>query len=259
MRIKIFTICVILFISGCSTSPTKNSNPNFLVDLKNGNITLSGGDCGFSWGYNNSSYLYNLAQENWEELALQMHSHGCTQDVAYYFLARSAEGLGFKEAAKKYYRISIANSKIGNHFYTCSAVFDMNCYGFSFPKDSLVRLNALNTSKFKNMPAVLEVVENDNTVRLNGVIKGISGEKSDDFTFHNNSGIKVCSGKFSLNRSKTKGRLSINCFNGKFSGSGKILSIYYNQSRGEFTGACEISSNKAKIKMLFGPNIKEVE
>ena len=236
-------------------TPTKHTDPNFIDNLKEGRVILSGGSCGFTWGANNQDILSNLAGERWHDLANLIKSLECSQDSAYYFLGRSAEGMGFNDAAKKYYEISVKNSQIDNHLYSCSYAFNYNCWGFKFPQDSEARLAELKTDQFKDMPMVLEVTESGKSSRLMGTIKGISGAQNDDFLFFNNSGIKVCSGKFNLNKSKSRGNVSLNCFNGKFHGTGKVLRSSYDDYMKTYSGAGLIKTPTTQIRMLYGPDI----
>ena len=248
----------IIFLSGCGSVQVKENNTNFFNKLKAGKVVLSGGECAFSWGYNRDVFLSLLSQEDWRGLAVQMNSHGCPANLAYYFLGRSAEGLGFDDAARKYYEISINNSKVASHLYSCGAVFEYNCWGFEFPQDSETRLAQLKKSQFKDMPMILEVTENGKTLKLLGLVKGISGSQNDDFTFFNNSGIRVCSGEFNLDKSKSKGSVSLNCFNGKFSGTGEVLSHYYNDYQGTYSGAGLIETPVIQIRILYGPNVSNI-
>jgi hypothetical protein len=79
--------------------------------------------------------LYNDAR--WAELALSVMKVNSGSNLAWFYLGRSAEGLGHKEAAATYYRNSIEASK-KKLISAC-----INCFGFRFPADSLSRLQAL--------------------------------------------------------------------------------------------------------------------
>jgi|SaaInlStandDraft_7_1057024.scaffolds.fasta_scaffold71904_2 hypothetical protein len=256
---KIILIIGIVFLSGCGMTPVKHIDPNFIDNLREGRVTLSGGGCGFTWGASNQAILSNLSGERWHDLANLIKSLECSQDSAYYFLGRSAEGLGFKNAAKKYYKTSINNSKVGNHLYSCASMLEYNCWGFKFPQDSETRLSQLKIYQFKDMPMVLEVTESGRTFKLSGIVKDILGNQNDVFGFFNDSGIKVCSGEFNLNRSKSRGSVSLNCFNGKFSGTGEVLSSSYNESQGTYSGVGLIKTPSTQIRMLYGPNVSSIE
>jgi hypothetical protein len=259
MKKTILIIIGIVFLSGCGMTPVKHTDPNFIDNLREGRVTLSGGGCSFTWGANNQAILSNLAGERWHDLANLIKSLECSQDSAYYFLGRSAEGMGFNDAARKYYNISINNSKVGNHLFSCASVFKYNCWGFKFPQDPEARLAQLKELELKDIPMILEVTENGKTLKLSGTVKGISGIQNDDFTFFNNSGIKVCSGEFNLNRLKSKGNVSLNCFNGKFSGTGEVLSSSHDKSQGIYSGVGLIETPTIQIKMLYGPGLSSVK
>jgi len=45
---KIILIIGIVFLSGCGMTPVKHIDPNFIDNLREGRVTLSGGGCGFT-------------------------------------------------------------------------------------------------------------------------------------------------------------------------------------------------------------------
>jgi len=79
--------------------------------------------------------LYDDA--GWEELALSVMKVNSGSDLAWFYLGRSAEGLGHKQAAAIYYQNSIEASK-KKLISAC-----LSCSGFKFPADSRSRLEAL--------------------------------------------------------------------------------------------------------------------
>lgn len=105
-----FTLVVSLTMlgAGCATkyvTVTPEIHSQMMEDLKAGNLTLDCGvQCLLSW----NQALPNLAAldtaENWQELAVGVMKIGYRQDLAYYYLGQAAQGLGYHEAAIKYYR-----------------------------------------------------------------------------------------------------------------------------------------------------------
>jgi hypothetical protein len=72
----------------------------------------------------------------WRSLALAVMRVGSGSDLAWHYLGRSAEGLGYPAAARTYYRKSIeAAARPG-----VSGCILMLCSGFHFPEDSINRL-----------------------------------------------------------------------------------------------------------------------
>lgn len=77
------------------------------ADLKSGNSSLSDGVGPlYSWvsDFRQLVIFYNSAQ--WNSLAFSVMQIGYANDIAYYFLGSSAEGLGYYDAALKYYNLS---------------------------------------------------------------------------------------------------------------------------------------------------------
>ncbi|MHB8137996.1 MAG: retropepsin-like aspartic protease family protein [Smithellaceae bacterium] len=81
--------------------------------------------------------LYN--SERWSELALIVIKVRFSEDLTYYYLGRSAEGIGKPNAAIIYYKLALQSFK-------CNGVIN-NCDGFSFPQDIRVRLSNIAAEK----------------------------------------------------------------------------------------------------------------
>lgn len=91
--------------------------------------------CSFSWG-NARTQLKNLHDAgHWKELADLVISIGYLKDLPYYYLGRSAEGLGYTNAARQYYAMAKGSKRCDGILNTCS--------GFEFPKDIDERLKVM--------------------------------------------------------------------------------------------------------------------
>jgi hypothetical protein len=77
--------------------------------------------------------------QSWEALALSVLKANSGSDLSWFYLGRSAEGLGFRDAARIYYQKSIEASK-KKLISAC-----LNCSGFNFPEDSQDRLIAMGS------------------------------------------------------------------------------------------------------------------
>lgn len=72
----------------------------------------------------------------WHDLAIDVINEGFKSDQNYYYLGRSAEGLGYYDAALTYY-------KLAKTVYKCNGLVN-NCKGLVFPKDIDDRLIIIN-------------------------------------------------------------------------------------------------------------------
>ena len=113
--------------------------------------------CGFSWQQvrHHLSILY--FQEQWQPLADEVMRVGYLEDLSYYYLGRAAEGLGYYEAALKYYRTSGGSSKGG--LYVCQTRSLNQCDGIVLPDVLYPRMAAVqttinmkNTQTYQNHP-----------------------------------------------------------------------------------------------------------
>jgi len=106
--------------------------------FKRGNTIF---DCEVSCAFVYDGAMLKLLyeSEDWEELAKKTLEYGLLEDESYFFLAKAAEGLGHLDAARKYYKRSIAAT---NADMSCGG-FIPTCEGFSFPEDARVALSQL--------------------------------------------------------------------------------------------------------------------
>jgi uncharacterized caspase-like protein/galactitol-specific phosphotransferase system IIB component len=114
--------------------------------------------CSGRYGYERNK-LQNLHYaEDWEELASRILIIGHSTDQAWYYLARSAEGLGHFSAAGKYYQrsLDIATGKANG--VVCGGFID-TCDGLNIPQISARRLADLSDKVDQAIdPKALELV-----------------------------------------------------------------------------------------------------
>jgi outer membrane protein OmpA-like peptidoglycan-associated protein len=133
--------CIVVLGSnlfGCATSPAKSPTgetiTNVIESLNKGDLRLDCLLCGGSSGFYNRKIIGFFNNQLWNDLAIEIARIGYNEDLAYYYLGRAAEGLGYPEAAKVYYKLSLAAPQ---HCPTSL------CNGFSFPYDSNAAFNRL--------------------------------------------------------------------------------------------------------------------
>jgi len=101
------TTCALLGgASGCAEHEqvTPEVETNLMTQFRNGDAYL---DCGFScqWVYvdNERELARKYAAGDWKGLALQTMELGPRMDIAYFYLGRAAQELGYYQAAERYY------------------------------------------------------------------------------------------------------------------------------------------------------------
>ncbi|MGH8559791.1 MAG: hypothetical protein ACRESZ_20530 [Methylococcales bacterium] len=90
--------------------------------------------------YRERMWTYYNRQE-WESLAKAVIQGNTNIDLDWYYLARSAEGLGLDKAAKIYYINAL--STIHKCHRSSGYSYNDDCHGFNFPEAINARLEAL--------------------------------------------------------------------------------------------------------------------
>lgn len=139
---RISCIVVLSFnLFGCATSPAKSPTGEPITDviesLKKGELRMDCLLCGGSSGFYNRKIIGFFNNQLWNDLAIEIARIGYNEDLAYFYLGKAAEGLGHPDAAKIYYKLSLA--AVGH----CPKSL---CNGFSFPYDSNAAFNRLEES-----------------------------------------------------------------------------------------------------------------
>jgi len=134
-------------------------------------------------------------------------------------------------------------------------------------KCRLIALNdtffyAINSYKphIDEMPWFMEVVEGGNLSRVSGMATGLSGNiKVDGFSFNNKSGRKVCTGKFDFHGGGSKGDITINCFNGRLTGKGKVIKTEYDEDLRMYSGTALVKIDTGEMRIVYGPNALKIK
>ena len=99
-----------------------------------------GAPCHDAWRTNRSTALVMNEARQWRDLAILVMQIGYINDLTYYYLGRAAEGLGYQDAAKTYYRTSVRLTSAG---ITCRAEGAEYCNGQVFPAAAAAELAQL--------------------------------------------------------------------------------------------------------------------
>jgi hypothetical protein len=130
-------------------------------------------------------------------------------------------------------------------------------------KNCKCRLIALNDTFFYGVnsykqhtgsfPWVMEVAESGQTIKISGMVD-LVGDRQEKFDLVNDSGRKVCSGKFDFGEGGSKGDISINCFDGRVNGDGEVLRTEYDKDLRMYSGTALIHTQKGEMRVIYGPN-----
>ncbi len=97
--------------------------------------------CATKFGANQAA-MRNLHDAGlWDDLAKLVITIGYNQDISWYYLGRSAEGLGLHDAALTYYKRSIASE------YKCQSFMLNVCSGLAVPETVNQRIAMIDASK----------------------------------------------------------------------------------------------------------------
>jgi hypothetical protein len=107
-------------------------------------------------------------------------------------------------------------------------------------------------------PWLMEVIENGHTIQISGVVNLVGGRK-DEFNLVNNSGRKVCSGRFDFIEDGSKGNISISCFDGRINGDGEVFRTEYDKDLRMYSGAALIKTPTGEMRIIYGPNALKIK
>jgi hypothetical protein len=135
-------------------------------------------------------------------------------------------------------------------------------------KDCKCRLVALNDTFFYgantykqhtgSFPWVMEVAEGEQTIKISGMVNLI-GDRQERFDLVNDSGRKVCSGRFDFGEGGSEGDISLSCFDGRINGDGKVLRVEYNKDLRMYSGTALIKTKKGEMRVVYGPNALKIK
>jgi hypothetical protein len=143
-------ICLIVisyYLLGCASQMAQTPTGETIVDiassLKKGDIRLTcDAACSGKWGSSRTRAKMLYDNKLWNDLSIEVAKIGYRNELTYYFLARSAEELGYYNAALIYYKFVFVS-------YKCLGALYDNCEGFVFPdvaNDGIKRIEKITSS-----------------------------------------------------------------------------------------------------------------
>jgi hypothetical protein len=139
MRVAVIVLAGSL-LGACSpriTTPVLSSETeaNMIANLRDGRVDLRcGAACAEMWRANLLTLNDRYVAKDWLHLGTLVTQIGYQNDLAYYYLGQSAEGLGSPKAALKFYRIAGALASQPYPQFKCNSG-NAFCNGISLPRD----------------------------------------------------------------------------------------------------------------------------
>jgi hypothetical protein len=140
MRVAVIGLAGFL-LGACSpriTTPVLSSETeaNMIANLRDGRVDLRcGAGCAETWRANLLALNDRYVAKDWLHLGTLVMQIGYQNDLAYYYLGQSAEGLGSPKAALKFYRIAGALASRNDPQFECKSGGHDLCNGISLPRD----------------------------------------------------------------------------------------------------------------------------
>jgi hypothetical protein len=142
-------------LAACSpkmTMPVLSSDAeaNMIANLRDGRADLRcGAACAETWRGNLLTLNDRYVAKDWLHLGTLVMQIRYQNDLAYYYLGQSAEGLGSPKAALKFYRISGALASRNDPRFKCNSGGHDFCNGISLPRDLYL---AMHTAQKHDVP-----------------------------------------------------------------------------------------------------------
>ena len=163
----------------------------------------------------------------------------------------------------RYYHSASKNlsSAISSAYKGC--IDKISQYNQLLNKNCNCRLIALNNTLFYESsvylgelgytPILAQVEQNGQKILINGVAEWDKpGASFANFVLKNEKNIKICDGSFDI-RNRAKGAIKINCFNGKFVGSGEFVTSGFDEELRVANGTAVINLGDGnEMRVVYG-------
>jgi hypothetical protein len=150
-------------LAGCSSQPapiataastaSQLSEEQALASLHSGTVALDcGAPCSEAWNRNRPELSRLFRAGDWQGLAVLTMRTNYRQDLAYYYLGRSAEGLGGGAAALGYYRTALSLTTAAGADGKCAAI-PGGCDGVNLLPDETLHIQIAQALVPRHAPA----------------------------------------------------------------------------------------------------------
>jgi hypothetical protein len=256
---NIFLLIILFALASCNTSEVKrayiqsdiyNLNPSSISHLKSLSNKSEVGDSNFTKQINSRKYLRNyLGKKQTYKSMFGAYPLACSYRYYYatnYSLSSSLERakLGCEKGMKNFNANFNADCK-------CRVIAVSN----TFLYDETAYLGGRGI-----MPFNAQISQNGKISRIKGTyIADNPGQnkKMDTFKIKNDTDAQVCTGRYYVGKNKTKGKMYLNCFNGKVVGNGTYINAGYDSKLKMMSGTAEIQLDGGGIvRAIYGPEAR---
>jgi hypothetical protein len=138
-------LAIVLACAGCAPPLTidEGNSRNAATGFANGDIVLADSMATIPSYQKHKLEMHNLyLKGDWQSLSRLVIEVNYDNELDWFYLGRSAEGLGLNDAARHYYGRALST------VHKCVGVFiGDECDGLSFPRDVMIRVNAMDASR----------------------------------------------------------------------------------------------------------------
>ncbi len=142
---SLFLFTIVVALIGCVAGGPKSSSgapigKDLMGAFKNGEVRLTCGlPCAGRAGFIKRKVKTQYEAGAWRNVVHEVSGAGFESTLSYFLLGRSAEELGWEDAAMTYYLLALSSPRICSDIESCS--------GFTFPEDILERRDFLTKTK----------------------------------------------------------------------------------------------------------------
>ncbi len=123
MKMSFYILVIFVSILANYSAYAEPNTTDLSEDFKSGNFRLKDTFCGFSFGYNEKKMKDLYEMQEWTSLVKKVMDVNCSSNLMYFYLGRSAEGMGLDSAANIYFKLGKSSREcISDH-----------CGGLNFP------------------------------------------------------------------------------------------------------------------------------
>lgn len=173
LKLTIGIAACVALLAACTTQPQQEVYRYEAFKSGAASQDCDGIQCAVGWGRNASALHALYEAQAWEALAERVINTQYDHDLAYFYLGKSAEGLGLPVAAKAYY------SRSSSAAVKCTLGMLNTCRDIDVPSETATALRSLDLDSGMSGQTAMDSVELQSRLAqlgfYDGAIDGVSG------------------------------------------------------------------------------------